>query len=349
MNRLIAIINKAGLTLQVFKTALAAAAAWLAATTLFPGPYPYFAPLAAILTVQVTVARSLKAALQRFAGIVVGVIISILIGYWLPIGSLSIFIMILLGLAVANVLHLSPQVTSQIGMTSLLVLAISQGKGPAYAIGRIIETLVGSVVAILINALIIPPDAVPAAEKQVLRLSALAADTLSNLGLILDRTTSRDNQEDSVESLIKETGRGIGAIRLAEDSLKYSPLTIHSRRKLETLAVGMQRLEYVTIQIRGIRKGLLDIDPRVLSPAGAENLKAALAATAACLHCYGKRVVDPSAQNKECLTFSIAEARAKQRSCLMDMLKMAAPAQLRDLGGILTDLDRIVEGVAEEP
>jgi len=54
--------------LQVFKTAFAAALAWLIVTSRLDWPYPYFAPLAAILTVQVTISESVKKAWQRLLG-----------------------------------------------------------------------------------------------------------------------------------------------------------------------------------------------------------------------------------------------------------------------------------------
>lgn len=351
MGRLIAVISKAGLTLHVLKTALAAAAAWLAATMLFPGLFPYFAPLAALLTVQVSIADTLKAACRRFAGIVGGVIISMLVGHWLAIGTLSIFIMILLGMAIAKALDFSPSVSSQIGMTSLLVLAIGHGHGPGYAIGRIVETLIGSLVAILVNVLIFPPDTVPAAEKQVSRLCGLAAETLANLGKIIvpPAAAKRHNGDDMVEELIRQTGKGIGAVRQTEESLRYSPLTVRARRRLRTLAAGMERLEFVTIQIRGIRKGLMDLDPGALSAASRDKLKTAIETTAACLSCYGARITAPSPPSEERLGRSIAWARARQRECLADMRQIERLELLRELGAILTDLHRIVDGLAEEP
>jgi hypothetical protein len=347
VKRLASFISDTGLTLQAFKTALAASLAWLAGTTLFPSQYPYFAPLAAILTVQVTVAHSLKSAIQRFSGIVIGVIISSLVGYWLPLGALSIFIMTILGLAVANVFQLSSQITSQIGMTSLLVLAISKGQGSGYAVGRIVETLVGSFTAILTNALIIPPNTIPAAEKQILRISTLASDTLKKLGTLLNIQTPLADYNE-VELLISETGKGIRAIHLAKDSLMYSPLTANSQRKLDLLALCMQRLEYITIQIRGIRKGLLDFDLHALTVSDLHNLQTTIHYTAACISYYGKQVVDPSSENETCLFSCITKAHAKHQNCLNDMMDITNAEQLRDLGGILTDLDRIIEGIENE-
>ncbi|GAB3818500.1 hypothetical protein GCM10028895_15840 [Pontibacter rugosus] len=96
------VFTRLGLTLQIVKTALAAAVSWIVATTILGSEFPYFAPLASILTVQVTVADSVEKATQRIIGIVGGVAVSLLIGHWLSISSLSIFLVILIGMAISK-------------------------------------------------------------------------------------------------------------------------------------------------------------------------------------------------------------------------------------------------------
>ena len=152
---MIALLNKLGLTLQIVKTAFAAAASWLVATSLLHSEYPYFAAVAAIITVQVTVADSVDKATQRIIGIIGGVLLSMLLGHWFQIGAISIFFIILIGMGIAKALRMNQQIISQVAISSLLVLAFGQTK-EGYGYERIIETILGSAIAVLINALIVP-------------------------------------------------------------------------------------------------------------------------------------------------------------------------------------------------
>lgn len=143
MNRILRILSKLGLTLQIIKTAFAAALSWFIASSLLHSPYPYFAAVAAIITVQVTVADSVNKASQRIIGIIGGVLISMLLGHWFEIGAISIFFIILIGMGIAKAFRMNPQIISQVAISSLLVLAFGQTKA-GYAYERIIETILGS-------------------------------------------------------------------------------------------------------------------------------------------------------------------------------------------------------------
>jgi ABC-type nitrate/sulfonate/bicarbonate transport system permease component len=72
------------------KGALAAAAAWALAKYAAGQPDPYFAPLAALLGVYSTVARSLRESIQYIAGFVLGAALAIPVGMLLGPGTAGI-------------------------------------------------------------------------------------------------------------------------------------------------------------------------------------------------------------------------------------------------------------------
>lgn len=331
-----------GLTLQSTKTAIAAALSWWLATHFSFNNYPYFAPLAAILTVQVTVADSLEKAVQRILGIILGVVVSLLIGHWLSVGILSIFLVILVGMSISNALRFNNQMTSQVGISSLLVLAFEHNQG--YAFGRIVETIVGCAVAVGINAFVIPPNAIPRAETALLQLSKHAASTLSSLALLFRQEDSHLNDYDAVERLVDETGKSLQAMQLAEQSQKYSPFLSKARSRLEVLAFGMSQLERVTIQIRGIRRSLIEL--REMEYPQMDRIFEALETTAACIEHFGETIIQASAGNKDKMRTNIQRAQSVQLACLHDMTSAKSPDVLREIGGILTDLNRILKEVA---
>ena len=65
-----------GPLLHAAKTAVAAGFSWFVAANLLGNQIPVFAPLAAVLTVQVTIWQSVSRGLQRVAGVMVGVLVA---------------------------------------------------------------------------------------------------------------------------------------------------------------------------------------------------------------------------------------------------------------------------------
>ncbi|WP_242928936.1 FUSC family protein [Pontibacter vulgaris] len=332
-----------GLTLQILKTALSAAISWFVATNLLHAEYPYFAAIAAILTVQVTVADSVDKATQRIIGIIGGVLLSMLIGHWFKVGALSIFFVILIGMGISKALRMNPQIISQVAISSLLVLAFGQFK-EGYAFDRITETIIGSAIAVLINAVIIPQNAIPDVESCILNLSKTCAQTLVSLKALLD-TTTRKTGRSEVNALKKEYQKCQDTLKLAEQSLKYNLFLTRKRTRLSRLAVSINKLDHITVQVRGIRRGLADLQQNKafgIELAFSEQLERAMEATATCIELFGKTIVNASAENLMALSTANEVARAEQALCLRELKNIFSLETLRDVGSILTDLSRIV-------
>ncbi|MFC5451136.1 FUSC family protein [Paenibacillus aestuarii] len=336
-----------GFTIQIFKTALAAALSWWISTLFYPNPYPYFAPLAAILTVQITIADSLEKAMQRIVGIILGVLISLFIGHWISMGTLSIFFVVLVGTAIPSAFRLNNQITSQVAVSSLLVLAFGHNQG--YAFGRIIETVIGCAVAIGINALLSPPNMIPKVETSLLNYSKRAANTLKSLTLLLEYKDSETDGFDEVGKLIYEMEKIHDAVQMAKNSLKYNLFLKKIRGRLDTLTNGMNQLEKVTVQIRGIRRGLADLiklDGYERDIMNLELFCDALEATAACIEHYGEMMIYETNENKEKQRINTQRVESIILDCLNEMTQIKSPHVLREIGGILTDLNRILKEVS---
>ncbi|WP_114782417.1 FUSC family protein [Botryobacter ruber] len=345
MKRIIQFVEKSGLNLQILKTAFAAALSWFVASSLLHSEYPYFAAVAAIITVQVTVADSVDKATQRIVGIIGGVLLSMLLGHWFKVTAVSIFVIILIGMAIAKLLRMNQQIISQVAISSLLVLAFGQTR-EGYAYERIIETILGSAIAVLINALIVPQNAVPEVERSMLRYCQLAGTTLSSLTALLNNIGSNGKTGRSeVDALIREASAARKALELAEQSLKYNPLLTHQRTRLGQLTESMHQLESITIQIRGIRRSLADLqqaEQAAIDATFALQLQQAMKSTAGCIAAYGQATVSGAAADHQVLYDAMQQAQQDQEICLHNLHNIRSLATLRDIGSILTDLGRIV-------
>lgn len=145
------------------KAAVAAGIAWAVALLVDPHSRPYFAPLAVILIVQPTVYDSLSRALQRVVGVLLGVTAALAVSHFLTPSGWSIAIIVFAGLLLGWSLRLGPQGVVQVPVSALLVFAVGSAT-PDYGGRRVVETLIGSAIAVL--AVLVSPSA-PAPERVV--------------------------------------------------------------------------------------------------------------------------------------------------------------------------------------
>lgn len=110
--------------LHAAKTAVAAALAWFVAAQVLHNNVPVFAPLAALLVVQVTVWESVSRALQRVVGVVIGVLVAYGFARLAGINTWSIAVVIFVSLLAGRLLRLGQQGSIQVPVSALLVLVL---------------------------------------------------------------------------------------------------------------------------------------------------------------------------------------------------------------------------------
>src|SRR5690606_6369915 len=170
--------SKRGPFLQVAKSAVATIAAWLLAGWLVPGPPPVFAAIAALLVVQPSVNQSLAKGLERSVGVILGVLLAYGAGMVLGTSTWIVLSIVVVSLLLAWALRLTPGSANQIPISAMLVLAIGGAQSSDYAIERVVETLLGCGIGLLVNMLIVPPVLSGPAHHAVVRLATLIAATM---------------------------------------------------------------------------------------------------------------------------------------------------------------------------
>lgn len=227
------LVARAGVSLQLVKTALAAGLSWWLAEALFSRARPYFAPLAAILTIQVTVAKSVSLGGQRILGVAGGIVVSFAVAHWLGVSAGSVALVVLTAMGLAAVLGLGPNAVTQSAITGLLVMAL--GTKASYAAARLVDTVLGALVAVLVNALLIPPDATPAAVEAVSRLSTLIGRRLTDL----------PDPVGTGQPLVDQLAATRAVVAGASESLRLAPLLRGRRRRLARI----KRAERVLVRL----------------------------------------------------------------------------------------------------
>lgn len=175
--------------LQVAKTAVAMTAAWIVASAAFPGELPVFATIAALLVVQPSVNQSVGRAIERSLGVVVGVVVAYAIGLAFGTNAWIVLVAVVASLLIAWALKLTPGTANQVPITAMLVLSIGSSN-PEYPVARILETIVGAAIGVVVNIAIVPPVLTAPARAAVRRLGAEIAATLDRLAAAITSALS---------------------------------------------------------------------------------------------------------------------------------------------------------------
>lgn len=117
---------------------------------------PFFASIAAVVTMQTTFDVSFKAGLERMVGTLVGAGIGIMIALWAPNNELLIGIGIVIVIYISNLIH-QQNAASMACIVFLAIMLNLSGETPMQHAGaRIIETLIGIIIAVGVNSLFFP-------------------------------------------------------------------------------------------------------------------------------------------------------------------------------------------------
>ena len=252
--------SRRGPFLQVVKSAIATVAAWLVAGWLVQGPPPIFAAIAALLVVQPSINQSLTRAIERSVGVVVGVVIASLLGIALGTPTWVILFSAGVALVIAWALRMSPGATNQVAISALLVLALGTAT-PNYALDRVLETLVGALVGIIVNAALVPPVLVPPAREKLQILGTELAAALERLADALETPqTPTSLHELLLQARLLRPVRDAAATAIADgaDSLSLNPRSARHRTDLAAMQDLLDRFTPVVTQAIGMTRAVCD-------------------------------------------------------------------------------------------
>jgi uncharacterized membrane protein YccC len=156
------------------QSAVSASLAYLVALTVLDREDPFFAPIAAVVCLSVTVGQRTLRAAQIALGVAVGIAAADLIVTQIGTGPLQIGIVVLLAMAAAVALHATPLLVNQAAIAAILVAVLDPGT-QGFPPGRLLDALVGAAVALLVNAVSGTDPRVPLGKAAATLFADLAA------------------------------------------------------------------------------------------------------------------------------------------------------------------------------
>ncbi|MCD9025486.1 FUSC family protein [Cohnella silvisoli] len=238
--KIMVFINKYGI---VWKTPLAAALSWELAKWA-GSSHPYLAPLTVILSIQLTVSKSIQFAWQRVIGTIAGVFFTALIAPYVGLSGWSIGLLLFVGAAIVAMLKLDHAIMIQVALSILLVMYF-QSKMPSYPLDRIRDTVIGAAVAVLIQMLLFPPDSINKAQKKMIHFADHLTNHFFNAARWVEKGCSlieTQNMKAKLQILFQELHQATTESEKAGQSLHYNPLAQKKRNALNQLTRQLDQL-----------------------------------------------------------------------------------------------------------
>lgn len=146
-----------GLGLRTIKTGIAVALCILVAN-LTNMTFPFYAAIAAAICMQSTVFDTMTTGLHRMLGTFVGAIVGLVFVYIYPMNFFLCGIGIIIVIYLCNLL----KITKSVSIGCIVFLAIMTQTGESnyhiiYGIYRLIDTLIGIMIAVFVNYILLPP------------------------------------------------------------------------------------------------------------------------------------------------------------------------------------------------
>jgi uncharacterized membrane protein YgaE (UPF0421/DUF939 family) len=243
---------------SLVQTAAAATIAYLVATELVGHARPFFAPIAAIITLGVTVGQRRRRAVELALGVAVG--IAVADGLVLLTGPGAGALALVVFLAMSTALFLgSGQIFATQAAVSAVLIAVLQPPGDGLSGARFVDALVGGGVALLVNSLLLPADplqlvrraAEPVLDGLALTLKSIADAIEAGDQETAERALLRARDLDELEAHLLE------AVAVSREMARFAPLRRRHRPHVDFYADAAAQIDLAIRNVRVLARGVV--------------------------------------------------------------------------------------------
>ena len=240
---------------SVAQSAAAASLAFFLSRVLLGHESPFFAPIAAVICLSVTLGSRPRRAVEMVFGVAVGLMVADLLVLVIGAGTLQIAAVVLLAMAAAVFFGGGTMLVNQAAVSAILVVVL-QPPGTAFSPDRFLDALMGGGVALLVSYLL-PVNP----ERLVERAAAPVLDELSALLVEIAAVLKTGDPERAQRTLLRaremdDTVRQLNeALQAGHETARLSPTRRRSLRHLDLYASAGARIELAVINTRVLARG----------------------------------------------------------------------------------------------
>ncbi|MGH3144198.1 MAG: FUSC family protein, partial [Rubrobacter sp.] len=240
----------------VAQSAAAASLAFFLAQVVLGHERPFFAPIAAVICLSVTLGRRNRRAVELVFGVAVGLLVADFLVLAIGNGTLQIAVVVLLAMAAAVFFGGGTILVNQAAVSAILVVVL-QPPDAVFSPNRFLDALVGGGVALLVNYLfpvnperLVERAATPVFEELAGVLEEISATLKSGDAEAAERTLVRAREMDDEVRSFNE------ALETGHETARLSPTRRRSLRHLEFYASAGIRIELAVINTRVLARGV---------------------------------------------------------------------------------------------
>jgi hypothetical protein len=239
----------------ILQAAAAAGIAYFLASTLLGNEQPFFAPVAAVVTLGLAPGERGRRALEVALGVVVGLAVADFIVHEIGVGAVQIAIVVAVAMAAAVLIGERRLLVNQAAISAILVVVI-QSPESGFSPDRFFNALIGGGVALAINHLfpVNPERLVERAARPIFEQLAAALEVVAEALTNGDRERAQALLESIRE--LDERVRGFNeALSAGYETARLSPTRRRSLRHLELYAGASISIELTVINTRVLARG----------------------------------------------------------------------------------------------
>jgi hypothetical protein len=243
---------------SVLQAGVAAGVAWVIATEVFGHRSPFFAPVAAIITLGLTTSQRGRRAVEVAIGVAVGIAVGDLLVLGIGVGAAQLALVVMLATAIAIFLGSGQMLATQAAVSAALVATL-QPPTDGVTFARFLDALAGGTVALVVNALVLPADPVALIRRAARPLLEELAATLDDIAVAI---VERDRKLAEA-ALVRARGidelsdRFAEAVIAGRETTRYAPPRRRFRGRVDAFGEAAARVDLAVRNVRVLARGTI--------------------------------------------------------------------------------------------
>jgi uncharacterized membrane protein YccC len=339
------------------QASLATVVAWVIAHDVIGHPRPFFAPIAAIVTLGATLGRRSRRAVELAVGVTVGIAVADLLVLLLGSGTWQLLVIVMLAMAAAILLGSGTLMTSQAAASAVLVVTLQPPDVSGITFSRSLDAAIGGATALLVSWLVFPVNVVRHIREAAEPVLGELAETLEDLAAAL----AARSEEQAEAALLRARGiddelsRFRAAIDVGQEGNMASVYRPAVRDQVAVYAVAVAHIDFAVRNTRVLARGVMRaISTGDATPPGVtealRDLAEAVRALGAMLGDPGRGadVADPALRAAARATIVLDETANLSVSVIVGQIRSTATDLLRGTGMGREEAQRLVRAAARE-
>ena len=237
------------------QTSVGASLAYFLAAVVLGQEQPFFAPIAAVISLGLTLGERGRRTVEVVLGVAIGLLVADLLVLFIGIGTVQIGLVVALAMAAAVFFSERSLFVNQAAISAILVIVL-QPPTSGFSPDRFVSALIGGVVALAINHLfpVNPERRVERSARPIFdELASVLEEVSASLGggglERAERTLRRARQIDGMVKAFNE------ALTAGYETARLSPTRRRSLGHLELYSNAGLRVELAVINTRVLARG----------------------------------------------------------------------------------------------